>query len=234
MTSENKSPIDGHWRGYYQTIEDQMAGRKNNFKVRFNTKDGLTVTGQMIETIVITGEIAGSVTGDAIKFTKQTRTDVPRSVFEGTIGADGALSGQCQIGSSTGTRSGKWHAERYQPGAMDSFFDGYRRAGVVILLVAAFTLYFGIVEPITLAHANEKEIAINSLLVKIFAVCAPMGTAALIFGAKANQFLKRNLDGKRSVKGWILMVGVLLLSIGLYEGLLWYLRTLGYEFPRDK
>lgn len=41
MTSENKSPIDGHWRGYYQTIEDQMAGRKNNFKVRFNTKDGL-------------------------------------------------------------------------------------------------------------------------------------------------------------------------------------------------
>lgn len=28
MTSETKSQIEGHWRGYYQTIEDQMAGKK--------------------------------------------------------------------------------------------------------------------------------------------------------------------------------------------------------------
>lgn len=222
------SPIDGYWRGYYQTIDDQMAGKKNHFKMRFVSTSESNFQGEMLEKVVILGVLAGRIEGNAVHFTRQIRTDVPRSVFAGTIDEDGSLSGQCQIGSGSGTRSGTWHAERYQPSALESFFDGTRRASIIVLLVAAATFYFGIFEPITLAQAQEEKIAVNSQFVMIMAVCGPMGIVGLIFGEKVNKFLKEDLVEKKSVKGWIIIAAHVLLGLGLYHWLLHYLGTLGY------
>lgn len=185
----------------------------------------------MVEKVVIMGIVEGRIDeNNVVKFNSQVRTDVPRSVFEGTIGADGALSGKCQIGTSSGTKTGTWQAEHYQPSGAESFFDNTRRASALMLLAAAFFAYFGLVEPIMLAQANQDKIAVNSQFVMFMSICGPMGLAGLILGEKINKFCKEDLVEKRSVKGWILTPVLILLGMGLYQLLVNYLISLGYEW----
>ncbi len=231
MTSETKSSIDGHWSGYYQTIEDQMSGKKNHFKLQLSSSDDSTLNGQILHKAVIPGHLEGRIDGDFVKFTTRVRTDVPRSVFEGTIGADGKLSGKCQIGSGTGTRSGTWYAERYQATQLESFFDGERRVSVLLLLIAAGAFYLGVVQPDLIAQSHDEKIAVGKC-VKYFCIFGLVGIIGLIFGKKATKFFIKHLVDNKSKKGKMTMAAVMVVAGLLNWLLVLYLQAHGYFVVR--
>lgn len=221
------SPIDGYWRGYYQMITP--GSPKSHFKIQFVSEGESTFTGQMHEMIVVGTVVNGQIDGSSVQFKKRTRSDIPASTFEGTINDDGALTGKCKIGKANGTFSGTWHAERYEPSGVERFFDVQRRIGVMLLLVAATTFYFGLLEPFMLLQAGEKHIAMNSQFVLIMAACLVVGTFEIIFGWRGNQYLREQLFEKKSILSWILVIATFALGSGLYHLLLHYGETLGYH-----
>lgn len=222
--------VEGSWRGYYQFEGGQgQPSGKIPFKARFVMKND-TFSGSGVEKNFVPAMINGWVEENAVTFESQIQTTSPPSFYEGKFASDGSLSGTCKLERKGRHYAGTWFAERYQPNPVERFFDIERCIGIVALVVAAASGYFGIWSPIEQArlHAQDEIVIVRQLQV-VFAACLPIGIATLIFGHGANEFLEKNLVGeKKTVKGWIILALLLGAMLALFAGVDAQLASLGY------
>lgn len=223
--------VEGNWRGHYQFYGGQaQPSEKVSFKAKFKTKNN-SFSGSCVERKFFVATIKGQVQDSTVSFESRIKTTSPPSYYEGTIGSDGTMYGTCKIERNSQHYIGTWFAERYQPNALESFFEVERVIGIVFILVGLGVGYFGIWSPIEVARQHTQErVTIYPELEAVVAAFIPIGLAALVFGHGGNEFLERHLLGeKKTIKGWIIFGAFLGLMGLLYFWVKSQLAMYGYR-----